>query len=43
VGERRRVLDVGNRQLKLLRQVGDLLDDLAEGALDVVGMGIDLL
>ena len=35
VGERRGVLDVGDRELQLLRQVGDLLDDLAEGALDV--------
>ena len=35
VGERARVVDVGDRQLQLLRQVGDLLDDLREGALDV--------
>jgi hypothetical protein len=35
VGERARVVDVGDGQLQLLRQVGDLLDDLREGALDV--------
>ena len=42
VGERRRVVDVGDRQLQLLRQVGDLLDDLREGALDVAGQRLQL-
>ena len=37
VGERARVVDVGDGELQLLRQVGDLLDDLREGALDVAG------
>ena len=42
VGERRGVLDVGDRELELLGQVGDLLDDLAEGALDVAGQRLQL-
>ena len=42
VGERRRVVDVGDRELELLRQVGDLLDDLGEGALDVAGQRLEL-
>ena len=29
MGERRGVVDVGDRELELLRQIGDLLDDLA--------------
>ena len=42
VGERRRVVDVGDRHLQLLGQVGDLLDDLREGALDVAGQRLQL-
>ena len=42
VGERRGVLDVRDRELQLLRQVRDLLDDLAEGALDVAGERLQL-
>ena len=42
VAERRRVVDVGDRHLQLLRQVGDLLDDLREGALDVAGQRLQL-
>ena len=42
VGERARVVDVGDSHLQLLRQVGDLLDDLREGALDVAGEGLEL-
>ena len=42
VAERRGVVDVGDRQLQLLRQVGDLLDDLREGALDVAGQRLEL-
>ena len=42
VGERARVVDVGDRQLQLLRQVGDLLDDLREGALDVAAERLEL-
>ena len=42
VAERRRVVDVGDRHLQLLRQVGDLLDDFREGALDVAGQGLEL-
>ena len=42
VAERRRVVDVGDRHLQLLRQVGDLLDDLREGALDVAGQRLEL-
>ena len=37
VRERGGVLDVGDGELQLLGQVGDLLDDLAEGPLDVAG------
>ena len=42
VTERRRVVDVGDRELQLLGQVGDLLDDLAEGLLDVAGQRLEL-
>ncbi len=42
VGERRGVLDVGDGELELLRQVRDLLDDLAEGALHVAGQRLQL-
>ena len=42
VGERRGVVDVGDRELELLRQIGDLLDDLGEGALDVAGQRLEL-
>ena len=35
VAERRRVVEVGDRHLQLLGEVRDLLDDLAEGLLDV--------
>ena len=42
VGERRGVLDVGDRELELLRQVRDLLDDLGERALDVPGQRLEL-
>ena len=42
VAERRRVVDVGDRHLQLLGQVGDLLDDLREGALDVAGQRLQL-
>ena len=42
VAERRRVVDVGDRHLQLLGQVGDLLDDLREGALHVAGQRLQL-
>ncbi len=42
VAERRRVVDVGDGHLQLLRQVRDLLDDLREGALDVAGQRLQL-
>ena len=42
VGERRRVVDVGDRHLQLLGQVGDLLDDFREGALDVAAQRLQL-
>ncbi len=42
VRERRGVVDVGDRELELLGQVGDLLDDLGEGALDVAGQRLEL-
>jgi hypothetical protein len=42
MGEGGWVVDVRDRQLQLLREVGDLLDDLGEGALDVVGEGVEL-
>ena len=42
VAEGRRFVDVGDRQLQLFRQVGDLLDDLREGALDVAGQRLQL-
>ncbi len=42
VAERGGVVDVGDRHLQLLRQVGDLLDDLREGALDVAGQRLQL-
>ena len=42
VGERRGLVDVGDGELQLLGQVGDLLDDLAEGALDVAGQRLEL-
>ena len=41
VAEGRGVVDVGDRQLQLLGQVGDLLDDLREGALDVAGQRLE--
>ena len=42
VRERRGVVDVGDRELQLLGQIRDLLDDLAEGALDVAGQRLEL-
>ena len=42
VGERGGVVDVGDGHLQLLGQVGDLLDDLREGALHVAGKGLQL-
>ncbi len=42
MGERRGVVDVGDGELELLGQVRDLLDDLAEGALDVAGQRLQL-
>ena len=36
------VLDVGHRHLQLLGQVGDVLDDLREGALHVAGQRLQL-
>ena len=42
VRERRGLLDVGDRELQLLGQVGDLLDDLGEGALHVAGQCLEL-
>ena len=42
VGERGGVVDVGDRELQLLGQVGDLLDDLGEGALHVAGQRLEL-
>ena len=42
VAERGGVVDVGDRHLQLLGQVGDLLDDLREGALDVAGQRLEL-
>ena len=42
VAERRRVVDVGDRHLQLLGQVGDVLDDLGEGALHVAGQRLQL-
>ena len=42
VAEGRRVVEVGDRQLQLLGQVRDLLDDLREGALDVAGQRLQL-
>ena len=42
VGERRRVLQVGHRQLELLRQVRDRLDDVREGLLHVAHQGRQL-
>ena len=42
VAERRRVLDVGDRHLQLLGQVGDVLDDLREGALHVAAQRLQL-
>ncbi len=39
--ERARVLDVRDRKLQLLREIRDLLDDLAERALDVAGQGLE--
>ena len=42
VRERRGVVDVGDRELQLLGQVRDLLDDLGEGALDVAGQRLEL-
>ena len=37
-----RVLEVGDRELQLLGQVGDLLDDLREGGLDVAEQRLEL-
>ena len=42
VGERGGVVHVGDRELQLLRQIRDLLDDLAEGPLHVPGEGLEL-
>ena len=42
VGQRRRVVEVGDRHLQLLGQIGDLLDDLREGALHVAGQRLQL-
>jgi hypothetical protein len=38
----RGIVDVGDRELQLLRKVGDALDDLAERVLDVAGQRIEL-
>ena len=35
MGERRRILDIGDRHLKLFRQIRDQLDDLRESTLDI--------
>ncbi len=43
VGEGRGIVDVGYRELQLLGQIGDLLDDLAEGTLDVATQGLELV
>jgi hypothetical protein len=42
VRERRRIVHVRHRELKLLRQVRNLLDDLGEGALDVARQRLEL-
>ena len=42
MGQRRGVVHVGDRELELLRQIGDLLDDLREGALNVSGQRLEL-
>ena len=42
VAERRGLVEVGDGELQLLGQVGDLLDDLAEGVLDVAGQRLEL-
>jgi hypothetical protein len=42
VGERGRVVDVGDRHLQLLGQVRDLLDDVRERLLDVAHQGREL-
>ena len=42
VRERRGIVDVGYRELKLLGQIRDLLDDLAERPLHVAGQGLEL-
>ncbi len=42
VAERRGLVEVGDGELQLLGQVGDLLDDLAEGVLDVAGERLEL-
>ena len=42
VGEGRGLVEVGDGQLELLGQVGDRLDDLGEGALDVAGERLEL-
>ena len=42
VAQGRRVVEVGDRELELLGQIGDLLDDLAEGVLNVAGQRLEL-
>ena len=42
VRQLRRVLEVRHRQLQLLGEIGDLLDDLGEGGLDVAVEGLEL-
>ncbi len=42
IAERRGIVDVGDRQLQLFRQVWDLLDDLREGPLHVAGQCLEL-
>ena len=42
VRQGRGFVDIGHRQLELLRQVWDRLDDLGEGALDVPGERLEL-
>ena len=42
MGQRRGVIHVGDRELQLLGQIGNLLDDLGKGALNVSGQRLKL-
>jgi hypothetical protein len=42
MGESRGLVEVSDRELELLGQIGDRLDDLAEGGLDVARQGLEL-